>query len=278
MDCARMKQWMLEGGDRSAVEAQRHLAECEACRALYADGSGLVRLLATEHAAEHAPVAPPSLADIEDQIARERRSWRRLGELSTRARWGMALAAAAVPVLAGVLRHRYNLAAYPPGRLVLELAAMASVVLMSLWLWLHPLHRRQPSHRVLWAVLAFALVLPWSMSIYPAALPDGGLAAGVVPPSELRRALACFVFGTLTATPALVVMFGIGRRAAGFPGFSLLPAVAAALAGVLGLHLHCPEASSGHLLLGHASITWALPLLLTLAGLLRRKRLAEKSH
>lgn len=274
MDCARVKKWMLEGGDRNAAEVQQHLTDCDACRALYADGTSLARLLAAEHRAKDVPLALPSLVDIEKEIARDHRSWRRLAELSTRVRWAVALAAAAVPVLAGALRHRHNLSAYPLGRLTLELAAMAGVVLTSLWLWLRPLNRPQPRHRVLWAVLLLALVLPSAVAIAPAALPDSGHAAGIVPSGELHRALACFLFGTLTAAPALAVAVGLGRRASGFPGFSLLPAVAAALAGVLGLHLHCPEVAFDHLLLGHVSIVWALPLLLALADLIRRRRQA----
>jgi hypothetical protein len=69
-----------------------------------------------------------------------------------------------------------------------------------------------------------------------------------------------------------VLVAGLGRREAGFPGFAFLPATASALAGLLGLHLHCPEVSPIHLLLGHAPIALVLPLLLVLVGRLRRGR------
>ena len=269
MDCAQMKQWMLEGGDPTAAEVMRHMDECPACKSLYASSAELARLLAAEKAGQVA-TAIPDFAEIEDQTSRKPSWWQQLAEMSTGARSGAALAVAALPVLLGLLRHRANLTDYPPGRLAFEMVAMAGLVLTSLWLWLRPLYRPQPSHRMLWTVLALALVLPWAMALYPAAL--AAPAEHLGSPGELRKAANCFLYGTLTAAPALVLVAGLGRRGEGFPGFALLPAIAAALAGLLGLHLHCPEVSPVHLLLGHAPIALVLPSLLVIVGLLRRGR------
>jgi hypothetical protein len=268
MDCAQMRRWMLDGGDPTAAEPRHHMEECPACKSLYADGAELALLLAAEPAGQPA-TSLPSFAEIEGRIGKERGWWQRLAEMSTGARSAVALVAVAVPVLLGLLRHRANLAAYPPGRLAIELAAMAGLVLVSIWFWLRPLYRPQPSHRILWGVLALALTLPWAMALFPAALAVSAEHAT----GELRRAASCFIYGTLTAAPALVLVAGLGRRGTGFPGFALLPAAAAALAGLLGLHLHCPEVSPVHLLLGHAPIALVLPLLLALVGRLRRGRL-----
>jgi len=271
MDCTRIRRWILEGGDPASPEAQRHLAECPACMSLYAGGADLARLLAGAQAAEPRP-AEPDLAGLERQLAGER-GWRaRLTELPSRSRWAWAVTMLLLPVVVGSIRHRDNLALYPLGRLVAELGLFAGLVAASCWLWLRPLYQRQPSHRVLLAALLLALALPWALAMLPPALPTAILAAQAAARSDVQRAASCFLFGAMTAMPALVVVAGLGRRRAGFPGFVLLPATAAALAGLLGLELHCPETAPAHLLMGHAPIAVALPLLLLLISLRRRAR------
>lgn len=265
MDCATLRRLALEGGDLTSPEAKRHLDDCPACGSLFADGTGLARLL---HAAgpDH-PAAAPSLVEIEGLLAREQGPWARLHALPSRLRLALGGAALALPVLIGVAMHRHNLAAYPPARLMLELGALAALSLASCWVWLRPLHKRQPGHGLLVALLGLGLALPWVLSALPAAVPTLASSAG----TALGRAARCFVFGSLTATPALVLLAGLGRRTTGWPGFAVLPAAAAALAGLLGLALHCPDASPAHLLAGHAPIAFALPLVLLLLRGLRSR-------
>jgi Zn-finger nucleic acid-binding protein len=276
MDCMRLRQLTLEGGDLASAEARRHLDQCAACRALFADGGNLARLLAAAQPLR-GPAETPSFADLEHRIAGERSPWRRLAELPSRVRAALAVSALAVPVLVAATRLRYNLDVYPAARLVLELGALAGLILASLWIWIRPLYKPQLAPGILWAVLALALALPWALAAFPAALPGEGPIAPFGAPGELRRAASCFLFGTMTALPALVVVAGLGRRSAGLPGFALLPATAAALAGLLGLHLHCPEVSPAHLLLGHATVALALPLLLVVVGVVRGGRRRQPS-
>jgi hypothetical protein len=142
--------------------------------------------------------------------------------------------------------------------------------------WLRPLYKPQPGHRFLWTVVGLSLVVPWLLAVWPASLPADAatLAAGAA--GDLQRAANCFGYGTLTALPALLLVAGLGRRQTGYPGFGLLPATAAALAGLFGLALHCPEATSSHLLMGHAPIAWALPLLLVLLRRRPRRGIAAR--
>jgi predicted anti-sigma-YlaC factor YlaD len=269
MDCIRMRGFVLEGGDLTSPEATRHLEECPACRTLFAKGPALARALGDTQMAR--PAEPlPSFAALARQLEDEGRRRGRLPDLPSGQRWALALAALALPIFVGLVRHRHNLAAYPSVRLVLELGALAGLAFASCWLWLRPVYKRQPGHLMLWAALALALALPWVLSGLPAALPANAHPVLARVASEWRRAANCFAYGSLTALPALLVVTGLGRRRAGFPGFAILPATAAALAGLLGLQLHCPEASPTHLLLGHAPIAWALPLLLILARVRRR--------
>lgn len=259
MDCAQMRQLVLDGGAPTTDEARQHLDECLACRTLLAEGPALARLLAGAQPGSEG--AEPSFAELEGQLARERAEIRpRLAELPTRLRWGLAAAMLAVPLFVGLLLHRHNLAAYPTGRLAAELGSLAALALTSCWLWLRPLFKPQPNPAKLAMVLALALAVPLTLALLPPALPvavQGPLAHGA-----LRRAAGCLIFGSLIATPALLLLLGLGRRAAGPSGFAVLPATAAALAGLFGLELHCPDASPTHLIMGHAPIALLLPLLL----------------
>lgn len=265
MDCAQLRQVMLDGGDPTSPEAQEHMSGCAACQALYSHGKDLALMLAGMQAEQPSGQAP-SFADLERQLAGEP-SWRtRLAELSSKARWVLAAAVLTFPVVVGLVRHRHNLSEYPLDRLLVELGVLVGLALVSAWMWIRPLHRPQPNHRVLWAVLGGGLVFPWILSSLPAALPEPPTVF-LAGSSDLSRAGSCFLFGAATALPALLMLAGLGRRRSAFPGFAILPATAAALAGLVGLEIHCPIASPSHLLMGHAPIALALPLFLVLFGL-----------
>ena len=269
MDCVQMRRLALAGGDLTSPEAKAHLHECAPCRALFVDGPALARLIGESPSPPYA-AATPSFRAIEDEIARSRGWWALLGELPTLVRWVLAAAAMAVTIGIGVLLRRHNLAEYPPLRLAAELAALASVIVVSCWLWIRPLFKPQPGALVSRIMLASALALPLALAALPAALPASSASLGVG--EQLHRAAGCFLFGSMIAMPALVLLVGVGRRSSGSLEFIMLPAVAAALAGLFALELHCPDAYPGHLLLGHAPIVWILPvLLLALRRLGRRK-------
>jgi hypothetical protein len=259
MDCKEMRRFALGGGNLTSPEAQKHLEDCGPCQALFGDGPDLVRILGEGPTASDA-VRAPSLAAVEDEIARSRGWPSRLAELPTHSRWMLAALTLAVPVVVGILRHRHNLAEYPLARLVAELAALASVTVACCWLWIRPLFRRQPHPAASWIVASFALALPVALAALPPALPAS--AAHVGPGATIHRATSCLLFGSMMAMPAFLLLLGVGRRSTGPRGFSALPATAAALAGVFGLELHCPDTTPLHLIMGHASIVWLLPLLL----------------
>jgi hypothetical protein len=256
---------MLEGRDPTSPEAQAHMDGCAACHVLFSQGTDLASMLAGMQAEQPSGKAP-SFADLERQLEGEP-DWRtRLAELPSKTRWLLAAAGLTFPVVVGLVRHRHNLSEYPPGRLLVELGVLGGLALAASWLWLRPLYRPQPNHRVLWAVLGIGLVLPWILSSLPTALPDLPTAS-LAGSHQLSRAGSCFFFGVATALPALLMLIGLGRRRSAFPGFAILPATAAALAGLVALEIHCPVASPSHLLMGHAPVALALPLLLVLSGL-----------
>jgi predicted anti-sigma-YlaC factor YlaD len=264
MDCTEMRRLAL-GGRLASPEGQRHLDGCAPCRALFADGPELARMFG-ERRDDVGTI--PSFESLEDAIRRDH-GWRsRLAELPTSVRWLLATVTLLVPVLVGMLWHRRNLAEYPVARLVAELATLTLVAGAGCWLWLRPLFRRQPHRATSWIIATSAFAVPLALTALPPALPIAAEASDHL----IDRAMRCLLFGSMTALPALLILVGVGRRSVGPRGFGLLPATAAALAGIVGLELHCPDASPAHLLVGHASIVWVLPLLLLAARALRRAR------
>jgi hypothetical protein len=256
MDCAQMRQIVLGGGDLASPESRRHLDECPACRELAVDGGALARFLAAaEPAREAMPV--PAFQDLEQQMVGERGFLGRLRSLPSATRWTLVCAVLLVPVAMGLAMLRPDIAAYSPARMAFEICAFGGLALASCWFWLRPLYRTQPRDGVLFAILAAGLLAPWVISALPALLPD----SAATPAFALGRPAICFVMGSAFALPIIAVVGGLGRRGRGVSGFAILPALAGALAGLVGLELHCPNSAPIHLLAGHAPIALVLPLL-----------------
>jgi hypothetical protein len=85
------------------------------------------------------------------------------------------------------------------------------------------------------------------------------------------RALGCFMFGSLLATPVVLALFGLDRRAAPWWRPLLLGVVLAAALGDLAVYLHCPLTAPLHLLAGHATVVLPLALLWTLGRFVRSR-------
>jgi hypothetical protein len=252
MDCAQMRQIVLGGGDLASPEAQRHLEECPACRELAVDGGALARFLAaTPPSREEVPTL--SFQDLEQQMVGETGFRGRLRSLPSTTRWMLVCASLLAPVAIGLAKLRPDIAIYPSARLGFEICAFGGLALASCWFWLRPLYRAQPNNGVFLAVLAAGLLAPWVIAMFSAVNPESGNALG--------RPAICFALGSAFAFPVIAVVGGLGRGGRGISGFAILPALAGALAGLVGLELHCPNSAPIHLLTGHAPIALVLPLL-----------------
>jgi hypothetical protein len=261
MDCAQLRQRVLGGGDTASPEAKRHLDECSACRDLAEDNGALARFLAdAELSPDDAPPAP-SFQEVERLLAQDRRFSTRMSNLRSRTRWLLACAGLLIPIAIGLARLRPNMGSFPPSRLTSETLGLFFMAVATTWLWLRPMHKVQPHARTLLIILGVALLLPWLLAILP--LIEGTALSSPTPTAHgaAFRAAVCFTLGSTLALPVIVVVGLLGRRGRRIPGFGLLPATAGALAGLVGLELHCPDASPTHLLGGHATIAMALPLI-----------------
>lgn len=266
MDCAQIKKTLLDGNSLALPEAQRHLEECVACRTLAEDGGELAHFLAAAEPPLALALSGDSFKKLEDQLAREKGLSGRLMSLPTALRELLACTALFIPVAIGVAKLRPDLALYPSVRFQAEIALLAGLAAAAGWVWLRPLHRPRPQIWVVLSILGLGLFVPWLL----AALPPAHANQVGVTNNFVYQAAACFLFGTAIALPVMVAVWSLGHRSQGVLGFGMLPAIVAAMAGLIGLELHCPITSPGHLLLGHAPIALALPVLIQL-GLGRRR-------
>ncbi len=268
MDCAQIRQRVLGGGDAASPEAKRHLDECPACRDLVEDNGSLARFLAdAEMPASDTPPAPSfqeQEQEIERLLAGERRFPARIGSLGSRTRWLLAGAGLLIPVVVGLAKHRPDLGFFPAARLGGEIAGLLVMALATCWLWLRPMHKVQPRARTLFIILTAALLLPWMIAALPIVVGTVPILSAPAGHGALFRAASCFAFGSAIALPVIAMVALLGRRGRRVPGFWLLPATAGALAGLIGLELHCPDASPAHLLAGHAPLALVLPLIMLL--------------
>ena len=272
MDCRQLKQLLLDGGDLASSEAKRHLADCPACRELAADGGALAHLLAAAGPARESAWVP-AYADFESQLAGERRALQRLASLADPTRWLLASAALLIPVVVGFVLLRRDFAAYPTTRLLFEISGFWLPALAACWVWLYPLYRSRPPSWVVPLLFALGLLLPWLIAALP---PTHAAAAFAGTFRALPRAPSCFIFGSALALPVAAMLEVLGRCNRGQTGFALLPALAAALAALVSLELHCANTSPSHLLAGHAPIAVVLPVIWQI-GVMLMPRLTVKA-
>jgi predicted anti-sigma-YlaC factor YlaD len=280
MDCTQIRQRVLGGGDTASPEAKRHLDECPACTDLVEDNGALARFLADADMAEGDAPPSPSFQEQEQEIERllasERRFPARISSLGSRTRWLLAGAGLLIPVAIGLARHRPDIGSFPAARLAGELGGLLVMALATCWLWLRPMHKVQPRAWTLFIILGAALLLPWIIAALP--LVEGAVLTSPAPAGHgaAFRAASCFAFGSEIALPVIAIVGMLGRRGRRLPGFWLLPGIAGALAGLVGLELHCPDASPAHLLAGHAPIALVLPLVVLLLFSSGRKAASEQ--
>ena len=271
MDCIEARQRILDG--EAAGEVRRHLESCPACAELARDGGALAQLLADGRGGggEEQALPPGLLAAVQEDLTREQRITARLRSLSTPARVALALAGGLAILVVGLLKLRLDLGVYPVLRLVLELGSQGLVGLGVGWIWLRPLHRPALPAWLAFTMIPLALLLPWALSALPAAHAAHPASLAGIGDDLFRRAVACFLFGSLLALPLALLLALLGRGARRLVRLAVLPAAAGALAGLLSLNLHCPLTSPVHLLAGHAPIVLVMVLLVAAVYRLARR-------
>lgn len=259
VDCAEIRAGFISGAVPSGAEAEAHLRDCSACRALFEDearvGRGLAQAILPEVAAGEL------LALVERDVAAETGLRARLRALPTNLRVaGVFSVTLAIVGWHALMRPRpplggtYSPAAWWP----LLAALLAALFFGSRWLLKGVSsavsgRERFSSIALLGLPALIALLSPLGALEHPEALSAWGN-PGV-----------CFSYGALSGVP-LLVLFWLFERRDRLPSTVLV--AAGALSGISAnalLHCHCASANLPHLLLGHATIGAAWALVLALA-------------
>lgn len=203
-------------------------------------------------------MSPTDIDDLFDGLAKQLegergpRAW--LRSRSTFARLALLAALALiVPLWALLLAPRVDLPIYPRLRLAVELIVLASPAVCAWLSCLRPLYRPPLPRWVGPALMAFALGAAITVVALPPAHADHPASLLGVGEDLIPRAVACFALGAAWGIPIMLLGILAGRTSRPAPTLFAL----AALAGMIGLQLHCPLVSPAHLFAGHATVTIA---------------------
>jgi hypothetical protein len=268
LDCPDIHRALSQGAPVSQPEMLAHLADCQPCADLAADGGSLAKLLAMEPAVGESSVEALS-ARLSLRLGREHGPLAWLRGLATPARLALALGLVALlGALALLAMPRVDLAVYPAGRLVLAVVGLLAVGGAAVLGALRPLQRPElPVRR--WAiVLGVALGVPFILAALPQAHMLHQASLQGTGADFVKRALGCFIFGLEVGVPVLLLVRALDRGPLQPRRFVL----AAALAGVaanLVLEMHCPVTAPSHLLAGHATVGLAFALVAVVVAKVR---------
>lgn len=244
IDCADVKEALARGLPLSPA-AREHAARCPLC-AVPSPGPA------------RAPSPDELFAAVEASVAEEHGLAARLRALSTRQRLLVAVAWAVLLVAAtatAMPRGRYG--PVPVTRTVLVITVLATLLAITIRLGLRPVQAAPPRPRTLLASFLAGLLAPLVFALLPSSAPVVTAGAGVGPATAM---LVCFALGVVPGVLVVLALRGLDRLGHGSTDTALLAAAAGGLVGNAGLELHCPITEPAHLLLGHATVGFALAL------------------
>jgi hypothetical protein len=222
-----------------------------------------LRALLRDASREPAPAALDEIFEkVRDEVAHDdARPLARLRGSSTRARRAIAIASfVGIFCFAALTGTRPDLALYPTGRLALECAAYAVLIVLTIFAAVRSEAMPLLSRTKALALVAVGLVAAVVLATLPAPHTLPIHLVGHSPSPAFPTGSPCMYLGLLLGIPVYAVLRLVDR---GSPLSSVLAASTAGLVANLVLQVHCPVTSVGHRLVGHASIG---PILLACLG------------
>ncbi|MCA9664929.1 MAG: hypothetical protein KC503_05050 [Myxococcales bacterium] len=213
--------------------------------------------------------APSGLStSVDAALAAERGVGAWLSSRSTGLRFALATLAVLLAGAAGAIKLRVDAGAYPQIRLMIELCVPLVLALLAIGRWLRPMHKPPPSIPLEIPLLVLMLVaLPVASALMPSAHAGHPASLLGVGDDLAKRALGCLMYGSALGIPVGLLLSGLGRRETSL----LLATAAGALAGYVGLFLHCPITGRMHLLLGHMTMPVVASLTALVVVLIARR-------
>jgi hypothetical protein len=241
-DCADVTEARVRGVAPSE-EALRHAARCPLCAAA---ASGPVL-----------PAPPDALfAAVESEVAAEQGLAARLRSLPTARRLLLAVGWAALLVTAAALATpRAAYGPVPVTRVVLVVTVLATLLALAVRLGLRPVQAPPVRRGAVVGSFLAGLLSPLVFALLPRSGPVVEVGAGI---GDATAMLVCFALGLAPGVLVVLALRWLDRLGHGSRSAALLAAAAGGLAGNAALELHCPVTAPVHLLLGHATVGFAL--------------------
>ncbi len=249
MNCVDVREALLRG-DGLPEEAVAHAATCPVCGVLArktdvgrddgapADMGALFEQVSAAIARERGPVAW-----LRSRPSRER--------MILSAAWAFGLIA-----LVAALMPRTHFAKVPVERAALVLASLAVLLALSIRFELRPLQLPPPSPRTKAGLFVGGLLLPIAFAFLP--VPESLAFTRYTQITDQQATIGCFIIGCVTGALFVAGLSALDRGKLRSRRAALFAGVMGGVAGNLALELHCPITSPAHLLLGHATVGFAL--------------------
>jgi hypothetical protein len=239
-DCADVAE-SLSRGEALSAAALEHVKHCRVC--------------SVSRRAERPADTDAVFAGIQASLGDEGVAGR-IRSLPTGVRvFGAATWAALIVITTTVLRPRSAFGPVPTDRVLLVLSVLGLLLAVTLRLGLRPLQSPPIGRRGFIACFAAGLAIPVVFALLPAAGRPVDRLPGI---AAARATVGCFVIGAVAGALLVGGMRLLDRGAHEARGSGLLAAIAGGLLGNAALELHCPITSHSHLLLGHATVGFAL--------------------
>ncbi len=275
MECRDIHRLLRDAHVPEGPSVDAHLSTCDACRSVCEASSGLKRALANASTSQS--------RDVEDlwrfvqrDVAAERgpRAW--ASSQPSWRRWLVAcLVALGLVVSVGWFSPRPDLDAFADTRSWLILSLLLTCVFgLSFVALTSPLRARTGtlgwirSRTAITAAIAASVLI--ALACLPEAHTDHPASLLGVDDDLARRAAACFMYGSVSILPFLLVLALVDRREARPSPTLMLGVIVGGLLGNVTLLLHCSLTASIHLLLGHATLGLAAFVVVSIAMLRAR--------
>lgn len=259
-ECADVRAALRRGEPPDGPELAAHVAGCPACATLAQTPALAAGLDAIDVDADGVEaLLQRTLVDLDG----ERGPVARLRSMATTFRLALALVVMiAIPGVVLALAPRPDLGVYPGLRLVVDFVLYAIPGLLAVVAALWPLYRNEPIRARAITVIA-SVVAALLVASLPAAHADHAASLAGAGDDFAKRALGCFIYGSICALPAFAALRLLGREGARVGSTALVIGVAAALCGSAAVFLHCPIAHASHRWAGHVAVllpalAWAL--------------------
>lgn len=267
MQCQEIHSLIKNGSLPDTDEVYAHLEECPACQEL-ADEEGMLAHTLDYLDEPLPPLSDSAFGELQEAIAAEDqgiRSWRSLSTWKKQLWvWGVLLV---LFVLVWWLRPRFDLSAYPFGRMLAILGVFLVLSGVGLWFSLRPSYKPPLQKFPRWVLWSIFFMTPLLIAILPQAHTGHPRSMGGTGPDFWPALLKCVGFGSMLSFPVIGLIWALHAFERPRANTVLTVGLTCGLFANAVLQIHCSLVHPTHLFWGHG-ITGMI-LFLAWAGALK---------